>query len=293
MSRFNAFHPASAGLYFLSVLLITMFAASPLLTLPSLAGGIFFLLATGRTAHIAREFKLYAVVFLLVTITNPLFSHNGETPLFFLNGNPVTLEAILYGANMAITLIAVICWFKSFNLIMTEDKLLFLLGKFSPKIRLLLSSALRFIPLLKTQAQKIRQAQQTLGLFAGEAWTDRLKGSLQVCSALITWSLERAVDTGASMKARGYGTGNRSSYSLFRFRKSDAVLTAVTVILDIGIFSAMASGVSDFAFYPTISCASATVYSLVAAGAAALLSFLPLMIEVKEVLQWKYYRSRI
>ena len=42
---------------------------------------------------------------LLMMVINPLFSHEGATMLFYLkDGNPVTLESILYGVG------SVLCW---------------------------------------------------------------------------------------------------------------------------------------------------------------------------------------
>lgn len=38
---------------------------------------------------------------------------------------------------------------------------------------------------------------------------------------LLTWSLEEGLQTADSMKARGYGTGRRSSYSPYRWRPKD------------------------------------------------------------------------
>ena len=50
-----------------------------------------------RKKAILSDMGFYLPLFLLVAVTNPLFSHNGVTPLFFMNGNPVTLEAVVYG----------------------------------------------------------------------------------------------------------------------------------------------------------------------------------------------------
>ena len=44
-----------------------------------------------------------------------------------------------------------------------------------------------------------------MGLYSSESIADRLKGSLRVYSALLTWALENAVDTAASMKGRDSG----------------------------------------------------------------------------------------
>lgn len=285
-------HPAVAALYFASVTLITMFSAEPLFSLLALPGAVmYFALVKGRISFKSTGF--YILMFVLIAITNPLFSHKGVTVLFFLNNNPVTLESVLYGVNTALMLVAVVCWFGCFNLVMTSDKLLFLFGRLSPKIALLISSALRFIPLFKSRSAKIRRAQTAMGLFSSDTWTDKLKANACVYSALITWALENAIDTGASMKARGYGLKGRSSYSLFKFRRSDALALAFILLSDAVILTASAGGQLGFSFYPEITVAPLTVCSMAAVCAFAGLSFLPFIVEVKEGLLWKYYRSKI
>ena len=293
MIRFPSYHPTVLAVYFLSVLLITMFTTNPILLGIAFLGGIGFYLKRDKETRSVKSLCFYLLFFILVSITNPLFSHNGVTPLFFLNGNPVTLEALLYGFDIGLMLIAVIFWFKCFNLVITEEKLLFLFGRSSPKLALLISSVLRFIPLLKEQSKKIRQTQTSMGLFSGDAWIDKLKGTVRVYSSLITWALENAVDTGSSMKARGYGLRGRSVYSLYRFRCADGVMLLLLLGLDTVICSALALGRLAFEFYPQIDVFEFDIHSTAALMAFAILSFLPFIFEVKEDLQWKYYRSKI
>lgn len=293
MSRFNYFHPLTSLFYFSSVLAITMFCPHPILLIIAFLGGMLFFLKANRSKRIFKELGFFLVLFFAVALTNPLFSHKGVTPLFFLNSNPVTLEALLYGANMGIMLGGVILWFRCFNQVMTQDKLLYLFGKISPKISLLLSSALRFIPLLKRQAQKIRCSQKAMGLYSSDSWTDRLKGTLRVYSALIGWSLENAIDTGASMKARGYGLKGRSHYSLYRFKKSDGFMISIILILDLIVIIPIASGRLEFLFYPSVTEFIPDVYNLTAVAAFLILSFMPFIMEVKEDLQWRLCKSRI
>ncbi|MBQ3816929.1 MAG: hypothetical protein II802_01505, partial [Clostridia bacterium] len=192
-----------------------------------------------------------------------------------------------------VMLIAVLLWFKVFNLTFNDDKLLFLLGKLSPKISLLVSSALRFLPLFKRQAEKLSATQKAMGLFAENTWTDKLRSAMRVYSALITWALENAIDTGSSMKARGYGLKGRSNFSNFTFRASDAVLTAVISAADAIIIAVMAVGELSFTFYPEISAKDISVYGILAIIAFFALSLLPFIIEVKGDFSWKYYRSKI
>lgn len=293
MNIFSSFHPAVSAVYFASVLIITMFSANPFLAAFSLLGAALFYVKSEKKSRRLKEFGFYALIFLVIALSNPLFSHKGKTVLFFINSNPVTLESLFYGINAAIMLVAVILWFSCLNRVLTEDKILFLFGRFSPKTALLISNALRFIPLLKIQGEKIRTAQKAMGLYSSDSITDRLKGLLRTFSALITWSLENAIDTAASMKSRGYGLKNRSRYSQFAFKKRDAGLFCVIVALDFVAAVAIFSQQLDFRFYPTVTYSHINIISIAAISAFALMSLLPFIIEVKEGLKWKYYISKI
>lgn len=293
MNSLSSCHPIVSLFYFLSVFVLTMFISNPLLLITALSGSILFFISVQKDIRISREFGFSFVLFIIISLTNPLFSHNGVTALFFLNGNPVTLEAILYGVNIAVMLTAVIYWFKCFSIVITSDKIIYLFGKLSPKISLLISTAFRFIPLFKIQSQKIRQSQKSMGLYATDSWIDKLKGTARVYSSLITWAFENAIDTGSSMKARGYGLKGRSHYSLFRFRKSDAVIFLLIAILDSIVIFVMSMGYLDFVFYPEITITAINAYNVTACLMFALLSFLPFILEVREGLLWKYYRSKI
>ena len=102
MKAFANYHPAVLLLYFLSVLLVGMFVTNPVLQLTMLLGAVLFYL---MLPHRSGGAGFYVPMFLLVAVTNPLFSHNGVTPLFYLNGNPVTLEAFVYGAAIAVMVV--------------------------------------------------------------------------------------------------------------------------------------------------------------------------------------------
>lgn len=293
MNRFSRVHPAVAAVYFASVLAVTVFAAHPVVLVTALLSGLLFFSEIHKPIHPLRELKVSLPLFLLVSLTNPLFSHSGVTPLFFINRNPITLEALLYGVNLAVTLLAAVYWFRCLRRILTEDKLLYLCGTAFPKLSLLMSSAVRLIPLLKTQSEAIRRSQRAMGLYASDSWTETLRGTARSYSALVSWALENAVDTGSSMKARGYGLKGRSCYSLYTFRKSDAFLLSAIAVLDAVIIAAGVSGQLAFSFYPSVSAPPVGVWKIMGFAAFALLSLMPFVLEVKEDLQWKYYRSGI
>lgn len=290
---FGAYHPVTLFFYFAGLILITIFTVNPLMLSIALLGAVSYCVYIEKGRNLKDDLLFYIPMFILVSVTNPLFSHNGVTPLFFMNGNPVTLEAIYYGVNIALLLAAVAFWCRAYSKTVTEDKFLFLFSKTLPKTALVISMAIKFIPILKRQAKRISSAQKAMGLYSSKSYVDKLRSAVRVFSALVTWSLENAVDTARSMRARGYGLKGRKSFSLFKFSVRDGVMTAVCAVIFAVILFGFRSGAVHFAFYPSMSRIPFTpgaVIVYVSYGAAA---FLPFISEIKESLKWKYYISKI
>ena len=171
--------------------------------------------------------------------------------------------------------------------------LLYLFGSVIPKLALVLSMALRFVPQFRRQMRRVRCAQKTMGLYAARGYTDKVRSAGRVFLAMIAWSLENAMETAASMKARGYGRGHRTNFSLFRFTARDGALLAVCAALMGVVAVGMAAGVTAFDFYPRVSTPELTPAALAVYIAFGALSLLPFTIEVREAIVWRYYRSRI
>ncbi len=293
MRFFERYHPAALLAYFAAVLLIAMFAGSPLTVALALAGGLCFAATMTTAKEKLADLTFYLPLVLLVTVTNPLFSHNGVTPLFFLNGRAVTLEAILYGAGLGVTLWAVLLWCRCWSRIMTSEKLLYLFGRVIPKLSLVLSMALRYVPLLRRQAKKLERAQQALGLYASERYFDRLRSKLAVYSGLVGWSLENAVEVSRSMKARGYGLKGRTAYANYHFTRRDAALLAFSLCAAGLYLTAGVLGYGSFTYYPALSGIDTRPLALAGEAAFAALAFAPFLIEGRQTLQWNFCKSKI
>ncbi|MFQ8953489.1 MAG: energy-coupling factor transporter transmembrane component T [Oscillospiraceae bacterium] len=145
-----------------------MFVPNPVLQLSALLGACAFSAIISRRRQVLSDIGFYVPMFLMVAVTNPLFSHNGD-PLFFLNGNPVTAEAFIYGAAIAVTVIGVMLWCKAFGAVMSSDKFLYLFGRAVPKLSLVLSMALRFVPRFKRQMKTVEQGSKAMGLYSSKA----------------------------------------------------------------------------------------------------------------------------
>ena len=293
MRAFSKFHPVTLFSYFIVMLVFSMFIRNPVTVGLSLVGGTAFCAVLTDKSEKLSDLGFYIPLAVLITVTNPLVSHNGRTPLFFVNGNAFTLEAIWYGVFIAVMIVAVLLWSKSYSKIVTSDKFLYLFGRLLPKTALILSVALRYVPMLKTQAKRIRDAQKTLGLYSSDSFIDRLVSSVKVYSALVGWSLENAVETGRHMKARGWGAGKHTSFSTFRFRRSDAAMLGFLFVTAGLVGAAALKNELTFSFYPDLTPLPVSFVSVGAYVCFGTLSFLPFLIETEESIRWNCLRSKI
>jgi len=251
---------------------------------------IFSLMLNGRRG-LKLSLLFYLPMFLLIAISNPLFNHRGNTTLFFFMDNPITLEAMLYGICSAASLIAIIVWFSCYNKVITADKFLYLFAKFIPAVALLITMTNRMISKLKYQLKTISNAQHTIGLDQRTGnLIERLKKGMRVISILLSWSMEDAIETADSMKARGYGLKNRTTFSLFKFDKRDGLVLGVISILAGICFAGYFWGYGTMQFYPSIMPLNLSTQAIVLYLVFAGLAFLPIIIELKESGKWRSYK---
>ena len=292
MNVLSDVNPIAAFLWLMMTAGIAMFCLNPILLGLALLGALLYYFARNPDAGLKRQLP-YLLLFIASALFNPLFSHNGATVLFVLNHNPITLEALLYGMALGVMIIAILYWFLCFQQIMTSDKLLYVFGSALPKLTLILSIALRYIPMLRTQTRKIRDAQRALGLFKDENIIDRLRGEMRIFSVLVTWALENGIITADSMTARGYGIGRRTRFALFRFRLRDGVLCLICLALGSIVIAAIACGAISCSFYPRFSLPQNSALGTCAYIAYAMLAFFPGALELEEIIRWKSLASRI
>ena len=134
--EFAAFHPLVTLLYFGCVIGVSMFFMHPLFLAETLLAAVFYSMLRGDVKQF-RFILLVCLPILFVTaVVSPLFNHRGVTVLFYLNGNQMTLEAILYGLAAAAMLVSVVVWFSCFSRVVTSDKFIYLFGRILPVLSL-------------------------------------------------------------------------------------------------------------------------------------------------------------
>lgn len=289
MRRFSDLNPIVITVYMLVIVGIAMFCTNPIIFFISLAAALGFSILLKENGK--KTYLYCLLMFLILSLINPIMSHNGVTVLFVINNNPVTMEAFIYGISSALMLMAVFIWFSSYSKIMTSDKLLYLFGALSPKLSLILSMALRYVPLFKNQSIKVEQAQRACGLYKEDNMADNIKNKLSVFDSLVGWALENGIITADSMSARAYGTGKRSFFYTYKFKLYDYIILAVSLCL--GIICIVTLPQIEFVYYPAIIIPENTIEALASYIAYGILGGLPLFIEIKEKIKWKYLESKI
>lgn len=251
---FSSCHPTINFLYFGLVLLFTMCFDHPLARFASLAGALCYdLYLNGRKAA-GFTVKYMIPMMLLTAIINPAFSHEGVTILrYFPNGNPLTLESILFGASASLMLVAVVLWAACYTTVMTSDKFVYIFGRIIPALSLVLSMTLRFIPKFRAQIHSVSEAQRCVGRdISNGTVLQRLKNGITILSIMVTWALENAIETADSMRGRGYGLPGRTAYSIYRFDERDRMALLWLGFCGVTIIAAWIAKGFYWRWYPSV-----------------------------------------
>lgn len=106
------------------------------------ASSLYYILLKGRDG--IRSLGRMWVLFVGISVWNPLFNTQGATVLFrWIQGRPFTLEALGYGVATGGMFLSILLWFSCYNAVMTSDKFIYMFGRMIPTISLILSMVLR------------------------------------------------------------------------------------------------------------------------------------------------------
>ena len=293
--RFGHYHPLVNFLYFALVIGFSMALNHPLAQGISLVCAIVYAVQTEGRKAVLFTLKWCLPMVLLTAFINPAFSHEGRTILlYFPNGNPLTLESILYGISSGVLIATVMLWFLNFNRVITSDKFIYLFGRIIPAMSLVLSMTLRFIPKFKAQLQLVTDAQKSIGrdISEGTLWR-RTKIAITVLSIMVTWALENAIETADSMKSRGYGLKGRTAFSIYRFDDRDKM--ALLYLGFCGFYLLTGSMVSAFGFryFPSIRYIGVNAVTLSFQFGYVILCLMPVALNRAEERKWKAMHSKM
>ena len=294
MNEFAKYHPLINFIYFTAVIVFSMIFVHPICLVTSLLCSVMYsIILNGKKA--LKFIAMLLPLMLISALINPAFNHEGVTVIAYLpSGNPLTLESILYGIAAASMVATVICWFSCFNKIMTSDKFIYLFGRIIPSLSLILSMTFRFVPKFKEQVQEVSNAQKSMGRDTSEGSVfARVKNSIRILSAVITWSLENAIDTSDSMKSRGYGLTGRTAYSNYVFDKRDVTALIYLAVTITYFLIGTLLGKINYRYFPSMRGTDMSFYSTSIFISYIMICIMPIVIEIWEELKWRKLKSKI
>ena len=291
-SEFGRFHPVVQFVYFTSVIFFAMFIREPVFVGISLVFSLAYSVYLGEKRALKAVFWFIVPMFVLIAVINPLFNHAGVTIWFYLpDGNPFTMESLVYGIVSGGLFSCTMLWCICLRYIMTSDKVIYLFGRIAPKLSLLISMILRFVPKLSAHFREVRHARKNIGRDMTDGnFKERISNCVRIISAMLQWVMENSVDTANSLESRGYGLGKRTSFSLFRFEKRDFFILAVICLCDICMIWGYFAEELEFDYFPMI---SEVGFNLPLILMYVMLGVMPLALDFTEERKWRYTELKI
>lgn len=287
---FSACHPAVNLIYFVCVIASALLIDHPIYLMIALmcSFGYAVKLNRGRGALLGLCMLPCAVAFALWYAS---YHHFGVTVLRqnFVKNN-ITLEATCCGLAHGCMFACAILWLSCLHSVFTADKVVYLFGRVSPRLSLLLAILLRMVPRIRVQAGRINTAQCGIGrgINQGNIF-QRLHNALRIFSMLVTWTIEMLTGVSGSMRSRGSHLRGRTAFSIYRFDNRDRAyviaLFAAMTVYGMGILLKQ----NYIRYAPAIRMLQPTPLSFAFYAGYAVLCLMPLMLDVYA--QWRFQRE--
>lgn len=291
---FSDCHPVVNFIFYIGALVMGMCFVHPAYLCCSLLLS-FAYYVTVKTAWLEYLVSM-AGLFVCLSVINPLFNTLGETVLFtYLSGRPYTFEALCYGMAVGAMFVTILTWFGTYNQVMTSDKFLYCFGRLAPAVSLILTMVLRLVPSFTKKAGQIGGARRCIGKSVEDGTTyEKVEHGMTIVSALTSWALEGGVIMADSMRSRGFGTGKRTAFSIYRMKKSDRLLLGLMFVLLNLIILCAAHGGMDVTYIPGLHISwIENKWTILGLGCYVIFLSIPTAMHIWEEIKWRILRSRI
>ncbi|PRY82428.1 energy-coupling factor transporter transmembrane component T family protein [Alkalibacterium olivapovliticus] len=229
--------------------IIIIFLANNWLTYLALT---VFVLTAVKLSEINPKFFINGVKpliwLILFTVILQILFTSGQTIWFRLGPVVISQEGMLNGVFIFMRFVLII--FMSTILTLTTmplsltDAIEFLLRPLNAvkvpvhEIALMLSIALRFVPTLMDETEKIMNAQRARGIDFGEGNIyQQMKSIVPLLIPLFVSSFNRAEELATAMEARGYKGGEgRTKYRQLAWENRDTIVMIAFGLLSVGLF---------------------------------------------------------
>ena len=242
-SLLHRLEPRGKFFGFLILIIAAVLTDSPLgyLLRFAVAGGIVALSGLPVQVVLGTVLRM-GRFFVLIFVLNTLF-FSSETPIFHWWIITISREGMVQGANVVLRIIVILILSNAFTLttppIVLTDGLERLLSPLrvvhfpAHEMAMMMSIALRFIPTLLEEADKIMKAQTARGAdFESGNLIQRAKAMVPLLVPLFVGAFRRAEELALAMDARCYrGGAGRTRMHQLKYRTIDLIAALIIVAL--------------------------------------------------------------
>ena len=223
MLGFSKLHPVAFLIYFIELLIVCFYAETAGLVV-IFACLLVYALLKGKAKTLLWSLPLAGFMLLL----NPLFYHGGETVLFSIANINFTLEAVLNGVYSALLIFCTMLIFTVLGTVLSEEKFLYVFGRFLPKTALMISMIFKHFDLLRDAYTKTKNMAKMNGIYENDSTMfEKLKTNAVIFEAFTGAALENSIDTALSLSAKGYYSKHKTRIKSYRFQWFDFAFIAV------------------------------------------------------------------
>jgi energy-coupling factor transport system permease protein len=208
----------------------------------------------GIGRQLVRWLRVALIVALPIVIVNVLVYRGGLTVFLrlgdlgpFGQGN-LTVEALVYGAVIALKVSVVMLATTLASLAVDPDELLRVVRRLSFRSALTASLATRMIPVLASDARRLAEAQRT----RPDAQRTSARSRVKLLNAIVGSSLDRAMDVAATLELRGFAGARRAPRRTRPWSRHDLAFAASALALVALALAAGPGGVASFGAYPEL-----------------------------------------
>lgn len=286
MNHFQKTYPALLLLYFALQLFFMFWSQQPIVVAIAFFSLICYILCLQDWRDILQDIGYYFVIALLITIMYAAFVHNGVTPLFFYNDHAVTKEAIVRGGMLGFIVMTSAFWLKAVMLTMQTNHFLFLFTKFHPALGLFASMCFRFIPYYKQLWRDNYLGQHGVHFFQTKSRFDRLGRYVLLHIHTLTVAIDAVFWKPLIMLSKGFNK-KRTQYQLFTWKRGDTLIAVSTLLCTSFLLIELPR---SFEYFPKL---GALHLSPGVQVVLCLFYVLPVFLEGKELLRWRYLQSKM
>jgi energy-coupling factor transport system permease protein len=253
-SPLHATRAGIAALWALSLMTGALLLYHPLALAALIAAILLAGYGAGVGRELARALRTALIIGLPIVLVNVLVSREGLTVFArlgdlgpFGQGN-LTVEALAYGGVIALKVTVLVLITALASLAIDPDALLRICRRLSFRSALTTSLAVRMLPLLAADAQRLAEAQRTRP--DGAPRGARARAAL--LGAVVAGSLDRAMDVAATLEVRGFATAGRAPRQQRPWSRHDlAFLVSAVAVLALALLGRL-TGVAAFTSYPLL-----------------------------------------